>query len=272
MRTLARATVALALVVASLAIGAGDASANHSWGGYHWARTANPFTLQLGNNMTASWQTYLTTASSDWSSTANDGPTDSFGNVVKNPLRTTIVAGTAKGRCQPTSGTVQVCDASYGANGWLGLAQIWLSNGHIVQGTTKMNDTYFKTSTYNNPNEKAHVVCQEIGHTFGLDHQSTTGADLNTCMDYFSNTGANATNTDSTHPNLHDYGELTLIYSHLDGYNSFTSGAAAPSKPAAAPGLASDGTPVGASPAKGRVYVTDLPDGGRIVTWIRWAD
>ncbi len=35
-------------------------------------------------------------------------------------------------------------------------------------------------------------------------------------MDYFSNTGVNATNTDSTHPNLHDYGELTVIYFHTE--------------------------------------------------------
>lgn len=269
MKKLTRALAAIALVVASLALG-GEASADHSWGGYHWARTANPFTLQLGNNMTASWQSYLTTASFDWSSTASDGKPDGFGNVVKNPLRTTIVPGTARGKCRPTSGTVQVCNGSYGANGWLGLAQIWLSSGHIVQGTTKMNDTYFDTPTYNNPNEKAHVVCQEVGHTFGLDHQSTSGADLNTCMDYFSNTGTNATNTDSTHPNLHDYGELTAIYSHLDGYNSYAGGAASASKPSAAPGFASDGTPVGASPAKGRVYVTDLSDGTRIVTFVNW--
>ena len=271
MTTLTRLLAVLAFVAASLAFG-GDASADHSWGGYHWARTANPFTLQLGNNMNGAWTPYLAQASSDWSSTAYDGQTDSFGNVVHNPLRTVVVAGTAKGRCQPTNGTVQVCNGSYGSNGWLGLAQIWISGGHITQGTTKMNDTYFNLAKYNNPNEKAHVVCQEVGHTFGLDHQSETGADLNTCMDYFSNTGANAGNTDSTHPNKHDYGELTLIYSHLDSSNSYVSGAAAPSKPAFAPGLGEDGTPVGASKDKGRVYVTDLPGGQRLITFIHWVD
>jgi len=30
---------------------ASTASATHSWGGYHWARTANPFTIKLGNNV-----------------------------------------------------------------------------------------------------------------------------------------------------------------------------------------------------------------------------
>ena len=79
-----------------------------------------------------------------------------------------------------------------------------------------MNDTYFNTATYNNTNERQHVMCQEIAHTFGLDHQSTNGSSLNTCMDYFSNTGPNAGNTASTTPNAHDFNELTTIYAHLD--------------------------------------------------------
>lgn len=30
-------------------------SANHSWGTYHWSRTSNPFTLKVGDNVTANW-------------------------------------------------------------------------------------------------------------------------------------------------------------------------------------------------------------------------
>ena len=59
-----------------------------------------------------------------------------------------------------------------------------------------------------------HVICQEVGHTFGLDHQSTDGSSLNTCMDYYHNTSAS--DTRSTHPNQHDYDELGIIYSHVD--------------------------------------------------------
>ena len=44
-------------------------SANHSWGGYHWARTTPQFTLKLGDNMTtAAWKSHLAQASSDWNS------------------------------------------------------------------------------------------------------------------------------------------------------------------------------------------------------------
>ena len=179
--------------------------ASHSWNGYHWARTANPFTLKVGNNMTtADWTSRFTKALSDWN--------------TSDVLNLSPITGTSNRHCSAVAGTVQVCNGNYGNNGWLGLASIWLQSGtkHITQGTAKMNDTYFNKSTYNNPNEKQHVVCQEIGHTFGLDHQDTSGKSLNTCMDYFSNTGANAGSTLSTSPNKHDYDELDTIYAHLD--------------------------------------------------------
>ncbi|MCI0414256.1 hypothetical protein L0222_15865 [bacterium] len=30
-----------------------SAMAGHSWGNYHWARTSNPFTLKLGDDVTS---------------------------------------------------------------------------------------------------------------------------------------------------------------------------------------------------------------------------
>src|SRR5918996_945044 len=124
-------------------------SANHSWGNYHWARTSNPFTLQVGDNMSAAWDPLLARASSDWSRS--------------NVLDTVVVPGQAKGKCRPTAGRVEVCNGNYGFNGWLGLAQIWISGGsHITQGATKMNDSYLN-SGYTTTN-KQHVICQEVGH------------------------------------------------------------------------------------------------------------
>ena len=183
----------------------GLASATHSWGGYHWARTTPQFTLKLGNNLTsADWISHLSQSSSDW-------------NAGNSAVLTAVVPGSSNKRCGMVAGTTQVCNSTYGNNGWLGLASINLTGGtHITQGSAKMNDTYFNTAQYNNPNEREHVMCQEIAHTFGLDHQSTDGSSQNSCMDYFSNTGANATSTLSTKPNAHDFAELNIIYGHLD--------------------------------------------------------
>jgi hypothetical protein len=263
---------ALATFAATLVVG--SASANHSWGKYHWARTSNPFTIDLGNNTTQPWSGILSTVSSDWSqSTVLDTRV-----VSSNTNRTT---------CDPTLGRVEVCNANYGDTGWLGVAQIWIYRGgsHIAQGTVKLNDYYFGSSSYqyNNSAEQLHVICQEVGHTFGLDHQSETGESLNTCMDYYHNTSSS--DTLSTHPNQGDYDELLCIYDptyahkvlssgghrcrgsgHLDSFDSAGAGAAAGSFPGAGPSFA-PGIRIGKSK-----YVEQRPDGTLVVTWITWAN
>jgi hypothetical protein len=198
-----RLALAAAVGVACASV-ASVALANHAWGNYHWARTTPQFTLKLGNNLTTSaWSARLSQTSNDW-------------NAGNTPILTAIVRGSTTNRCRMVAGTTQVCNASYGNNGWLGLASINISGDHITQGTAKMNDTYFNTATYNNVNEREHVMCQEVAHTFGLGHQSEDGSSQNSCMDYFSNTGAYATSTVSTKPNAHDFDMLKSIYAHLD--------------------------------------------------------
>ncbi len=181
----------------------GQASALHSWGNYHWARTANPFSVKLGNNLSGGWQSYLATSSTDWSASS----------VLDTQI---VTGGTSSRTCKATTGRVEVCNAKYGNNGWLGLASIWISGDHITKGTVKLNDTYMQKAPYNTVAEKNHVMCQEIGHTFGLAHQDETGADLGTCMDYSSS-------LNGQHPNAHDYEELETIYAHLDSTTTLAS-------------------------------------------------
>ena len=50
------------------------------------------------------------------------------------------------------------------------LAQIWVSGKPITQGATKVNNTYFDTPTYDTSAWRNLVMCQEVGHTLGLDH------------------------------------------------------------------------------------------------------
>lgn len=190
--------LASAAVVAGLLGFATLASAEHSWGSYHFARTANPFTLMLGDNVTSTWDSYLQTTSSDWS--------------LSTVLDTVVVPSTAGKSCKATKGRAEVCNAKYGRTGWLGIASIWISGVHITQGTVKLNDTYFNTRAYNTPAWRNLVMCQEVGHIFGLDHQDENfgNAPLGTCMDYSNDPAPNQ------HPNLHDYAMLEQIYSHLD--------------------------------------------------------
>src|SRR6266542_1459048 len=84
-----RFLLTLAAVVLTAATFASAASANHSWGGYHWARTSNPFTVKLASNLTGSWTSILNTSSSDWSQST--------------VLDTVVVAGqTNPKNCRPT--------------------------------------------------------------------------------------------------------------------------------------------------------------------------
>ncbi len=199
MNRIALSIVGLLTVFLFVGLSPHGAEANHSWGPYHWARTSNPFTLQLGDNVSTAWDSYLGTASTDWS--------------ASTVLDTTIVAGAANPKnCRPTAGHVQVCNSNYGNNGWLGIAQIWTNGDHITQGVVKLNDTYFNTARYNTPAWRNFVMCQEVGHTFGLNHQDEdfNNANLNTCMDYTSDPSTNQ------HPNAHDYEQLATIYAHPD--------------------------------------------------------
>ena len=197
-----RSAILASLVAASAALPL-TATASHSWGGYHWARTSNPFTLKLGDNLSPGWDSYLGTTSSDWSKST--------------VLDTTIVAGSANPKnCRASAGRIEVCNSSYGKTGWLGVAQVWVSGLHITQATVKVNDTYFNTATYNTTAWRNLVMCQEVGHTLGLDHQDTIfgNGNLGTCMDY-----TNLPDTNQ-HPNQHDYDELVIIYGPLDSSTS----------------------------------------------------
>jgi hypothetical protein len=234
-------------------------SANHSWGNYHWARTSNPFTVRVIDSMTSDWDDNLNTAISDWNASSVLNVVKEAGDSSSNTRR----------RCRPVSGKVRACNSTYGNNGWLGLAQIWITGSvHIYQATTKVNDTYLASSSYTETNRQ-HVLCQEIGHDWGLDHQDESGADLNTCMDYDDALG-------NAHPNQHDYQQLQTIYnSHLDSFNSYNgSGTSVPKGFADADVHAQEnwGTKVHES-ADGHsaIFVHDFGNGNQIYTFVFWA-
>lgn len=239
------------------------ANANHAWNGFHWGRTANPFTVELGDNVSSAWDGYLATTASDWS--------------ASSVLDTLVKAGKTKPRaCKATNGRVEVCSDRYGFTGWLGIAQVWTSGTHIVKGAVKVNDSYFNTSAYNTPAWRNLVMCQEVGHTLGLDHQDEAfnNPNLGTCMDYTNDPSTNQ------HPNFHDLEELEVIYEHLDTVNTALSSVFSAAGRAMSVGQDIDHNNPSAwgkavkQDAQGRnsVYERDLLDGSTIVTFVVWAD
>lgn len=183
--------------------------ATHAWSTYRWAPTSGQLEVRINRNLSPVWEPYLAVASTDWS--------------ASSVLNTTVYQGFKNPKtCKPTFGQVEVCNASYGRNGWLGIAQIWLSGGYIVQGVVKLNDSYFNQAYYSVPAYRSLVTCQEVGHTFGLGHQdeNQTNVNLGSCMDYSNHPAGNE------HPNAHDYEQLELIYASAPSSPSVSDDAA----------------------------------------------
>ena len=250
-----RTFIGVGVIAIGLAVGTGQVSASHSWGNYHWARTANPFTLNVGDNVSGVWDSHLQSAVADWEESA--------------VLDLQIAAGGTRGKnCKATTGRIEVCNASYGFNGWLGIARISVSGSHITAATTRVNDSYFNSAPYNTSAWRQLVMCQEVGHDFGLDHQDENfnNANLGTCMDYTNNPATNQ------HPNSHDYQQLLTIYSHLD--STSTVGALAPVTPQDAQNEPEAWGRLIRASRNGRVHISELElgNGRRIFTHVFWAD
>ena len=207
------ATASVALLLASggtLVAFSSAARAHHSWNGFHWARQSNPFTLKLGDNVGPNWDSHLKAAAADWRESA--------------VLDTSIVAGrTNPDDCRTTRGRVEVCKSRYGRNGWVGITRVWKSGKHITQATTRLNGTYFSTPKYDTTAVRRMMMCHELGHSLGLDHQDevANNPNLGTCLDFTNDPnggagGASESDPSNLHPNRHDYKELARIYSHRD--------------------------------------------------------
>lgn len=248
--------------------------ASHSWSNYHWARTTSSFNLIVVNSTTPDWDGFVTSAIGDWSqSTVVNLVQDETGDTSNKTRR----------QCRPDDGMVRICNLAYGFTGWLGVAGIYVdANGHIVKGYTKLNDTYFSTSDYDDPLWKRSVTCQELGHDLGLDHQDEDfyNQSLFTCMDYQV--------PPYPYPNSHDYDQLVSIYGHLDSYDSYAGGAPAPvdggdggcNAPAnrgCNKGQGAGDGSVGWGMSIGRRGQTETferinPDGSRVITFVTWAN
>lgn len=270
--------LASAAVCATALVASWSASAKHSWSNYHWSRTST-LSIKVAKNVSTAWDSQFNYATNDWTQAGSI-------DLIK-------VTGSAdRAQCPATYGRVEACSYAYGKTGWLGLGQVWTSDGHIVQGTVKLNDTYFADPRYNTAAWRRFVVCQELGHTLGLDHQdiNTSNPNLGSCMDYTSDpTGTLGTNgtLNNKRPNKHDYDQLALIYQHKDSSqlsstttSSGTSAAAPPAGDRRQTLRAGSGITQGEwgraiardARGRGRVFVRDLSAGVEVVTFVLWVD
>ena len=174
MKKLLALTIAVVAVLTLVA----TASANNTWNDYHWPsdnlaptvvdKTSSPFEVPA--------------AVAEWS--------------VLSTLTPVMTSG---------KGDVDVVVKRMNAN-WLGVAKISVdSAGHIQAGRVELNRLYLNSLT---PVQWDHVLCQELGHIWGLNH-----APDETCM--------NSSSLDYPKPNDHDAVQLNLIY---DGHSDDVGG------------------------------------------------
>ena len=249
------------LAVASCGIFALSANADHRWSTYHWATGGDGNTPMLVDLPAVS------KISSDWNNEYIDSLNDweKSNNIAHNTRETGSSSRKDRKRCTAIQGKLVTCNAAYGANGWAGLASINLdTNGHITQGTAKMNDTYLANDSYD---YRLHVMCQEIGHVYGLGHTSEDGTSQQTCMDY-------SNDPRSTLSNSHDWAELALMYDHNDGYTTVAGGGSTSDPKPCRGGPKKCGSSNGAVPApkvkitgngKSQIWVSPGANGS---TWI----
>jgi len=183
-------------------------AASHSWGPYHWARASAAIkNIPVRRLHSAGWVTRYNTAMTDWRKPAM--------TKIK-PF--TAATGGPSAACTAPTGQVSSCDASYGNTGWLGLATIWISGSHIVRGNSKVNNTYFNQAFYNTIPWRQLVICQEIGHNFGLGHVNVVFGNRNvgSCMDYTNDPdGGGAYGPSNMHPYAHDYALINSKHNHI---------------------------------------------------------
>ena len=126
------------------------------------------------------WMSYFNTSLDDWNQTESI-------NLSASDLG--YDSDKAK-ECASTYGKIRVCNYDYGESvGWLGIASIGVNSwGHITRGVVKINDYYFEMEKHNTTEKRGQVMCQEMGHIFGLGHWDENFSTIcESCMDYSNN-------------------------------------------------------------------------------------
>lgn len=176
---------ALTIALGAMLTLAASATADHSWNGYHWPDNNLAPTVV---DKTSSSLFDVPAAVAEW-------------RDLGTPIAPQMTSG---------NGDVDVVVKRMNAN-WLGVARISVDGaGHIQAGRVELNRLYLNSLTFD---EWDHVVCQELGHIWGLHHNfdgAEGGTPDDTCMNSSLYLG------DYPAPNIHDAEQLNAIYGHTD--------------------------------------------------------
>lgn len=228
----------LAVLLAGPVVGVRANDVNGS--GKYWPFHKTPVTVTFGDNVSSQWAGYLKYAAKRWNRS----------DVVRPKIQR---GRTNPAQCSKRDDTVQVCNDTYGTGeGWLGLTTLYFHGDKIYAATIKINDSFFRQGSYNDPVAKRHTMCHEMGHAFGLSHVNTRSCMNDSAQAIFHN----------AKPINKDFKTLKKIYSKKNRKKSRVAVANEPSGvleiPQAAP-----------SELTRTVW---LPDGTKQVTYLTWGE
>mmetsp|Transcript_31489 Transcript_31489/g.53699 ORF Transcript_31489/g.53699 Transcript_31489/m.53699 type:complete len:281 (-) Transcript_31489:213-1055(-) len=85
--------------------------------------------------------------------------------------------------CKPVEEVMVVCNANFGATGWVGINENSIRNGVIIGSVAKMNEYYLHNANFAH---RRFTMCHELGHGFGLPHtdENPYNKNLGNCLDY----------------------------------------------------------------------------------------
>ena len=196
---LRRWLVTVLVGTAVVAVGTGVAFANNAWENFHWPTNSRDLTVGVG-------------PTSIGGSTATLAPFYDLGTEVFDWNR--AADGTDLFLTFNETGTNDIEVGEFTDPCCYGIARIFIDGDHILQGEVAINtlaiEEDFGTGTLRTEVGE-HVLCQEIGHTIGLDHQHGRGPKAQSCM----NAGF-GTIGDYPDWNSHDAKMLADIYAHDD--------------------------------------------------------
>jgi hypothetical protein len=188
----------IALVIALVAVFTMGRSAHaEPWYDYHWKATGTPTSLTVVSSASKTWSPYVAAAAAAWEKSGS--------------VDLAIVAGPADPEsrlaCDLIPGTIHVCSARYGNNGWLGWTNVTVApDGEITAARVRINQSYFDKGQFDNRASRRHTACHELGHSIGLAHSTGTS-----CMNR-----TNPADPSRSWPGIEDLADLGAIYSVPD--------------------------------------------------------
>jgi hypothetical protein len=118
-----------------------------TWGNDHVDAENGGLHLTLQNALDDTWQSEFELAVADWKES--------------DALQLTTERVAVDYNCGMVDGVLVVCNANFGATGWVGINENSIMRGVIVSSVAKMNEYYLRNAEFDH---RRFTMCHEIGH------------------------------------------------------------------------------------------------------------